>query len=232
MTAPQWPPHSLLAILPDAARERLLSRGVLRRYQGPSRILIREHDESRSVIVILSGVVKVTGSVPNGPDALLAIRMSGDAVGEFAAVDQLPRSATVTTCGTVVARVINADDFIDCLRGDPDIAHAISKAIVAKTRVSNQHRIDFSSGDVPTKVARVLLHLVTSYGKPSPVEDHGKAVIDVPLTQSELASLAVASPPAAERALRWLRECGIVATGYRSITILDIERLHQVAYTG
>jgi len=56
MTAPQWPPHSLLAILPDAARERLLSRGVLRRYQGPSRILIREHDESRSVIIILPGV--------------------------------------------------------------------------------------------------------------------------------------------------------------------------------
>jgi CRP/FNR family transcriptional regulator, cyclic AMP receptor protein len=223
MTAPQWPPHSLLAILPDEARERLLSRGVLRRHQGPSRILIREHDESRSVIVILSGVVKVTGSVPNGPDAFLAIRMGGDAVGEFAAVDQLPRSATVTTCGTVVARVINADDFIDCLRGDPDIAHAISKTIVAKTRVSNQHQIDFSSA---------LLHLVTSYGKPTPVEDHGKAVIDVPLTQSELASLAVASPPAAERALRWLRECGIVATGYRSITILDIERLHQVAYTG
>jgi CRP/FNR family transcriptional regulator, cyclic AMP receptor protein len=232
MTTPGWPPGSLLAVLPDAARERLLNRGVLRRYRGPSTILIREHDESRSVIIILSGVVKVTGSVPNGPDAFLAIRMGGDAVGEFAAVDQLPRSATVTTCGTVVARVINADDFIDCLRGDPDIAHAISKTIVAKTRVSNQHQIDFSSGDVPTKVARALLHLVTSYGKPTPVEDHGKAVIDVPLTQSELASLAVASPPAAERALRWLRECGIVATGYRSITILDIERLHQVAYTG
>jgi CRP/FNR family cyclic AMP-dependent transcriptional regulator len=232
MTTPEWPSGSLLAMLSSAARERLLNLGDLRRYRGQSRILIRERDESRSVIIILSGVVKVTGSVPNGPDALLAIRMGGDAVGEFAAVDQLPRSATVTTCGTVVARFIKADDFIGCLRQDPDIAHAISKTIVAKARVANQHRIDFSSGDVPTKVARVLLHLVTSYGKPIPVEDHGKAVIDVPLTQSELASLAVASPPAAERALRWLRECGIVATGYRSITILDIERLHQVAYAG
>jgi CRP/FNR family cyclic AMP-dependent transcriptional regulator len=227
---PDWPSGSLLGMLPDGARERLIRRGSLVRYPGPRRVLFREGDGSGFVVIILRGVVKVTGSVSSGSDALLAIRMGGDAVGEFAAVDQLPRSATVTTCGTVAARVIKSDDFIDCIRRDPEISHAISKAIVAKMRVASQRRVDFSDADVSTRVTRVLLQLVTSYGKPPPNGGHGQAVIAAPLTQPELASLAVASPPAVQRALHRLREHGIVATGYRSIAILDAERLRKMAY--
>jgi CRP-like cAMP-binding protein len=222
-----WPAGSLLGILPDTARDRLLRRGALVRYPGPSKVLFREGDTSRFVVVILRGVVKVTGSVLDGPDALLAIRMGGDAVGEFAAVDHLPRSATVTTCGTVVARVIKADDFVDCLLRDPDISHAVSKSIVAKMRVASARRIDFSGSDVPTRVSRVLLQLVLSYGS----ADGNQAVLKSPLTQSELASLAVASTPAVHRVLRDLRERGIVSTGYRTIAVLDLDRLRKVAHS-
>lgn len=151
--------------------------------------------------------------------------MGGDAVGEFAAIDRLPRSATATTCGALVARVIKAGDFLDCVRRDPDISHAVSKSIVAKMRVASARRVDFSGSDVSTRVARVLLQLAQSYG----VGDGIQAVIAPPLTQSELASLAVASPPAVHRVLRRLRDHGIVATGYRSITVLDIDRLRHAA---
>jgi CRP/FNR family transcriptional regulator, cyclic AMP receptor protein len=214
-------------MMPDAARERLLRQGVLVRYPGPSRVLFRERDESAFVAIILRGVVKVTGGVSGGPDALIAIRMGGDAVGEFAAVDQLPRSATVTTCGNAVARVIKAEDFTGCLRRDPDISHAISKAIVAKMRITTQRRLDFSGSDVSVRVARLLLHLAATYGN----GNAGQAKIPMPLTQSDLASLAVASPPAVERALRRLREEGVLATGYRSVTVLDLGRLRAAADT-
>lgn len=221
-----WPAGSLLGSLPSIARDRLLQRGVLVRYPAPSKVLFREGDQSRFVVVILRGVVKVTGSVPGGPEALLAIRMGGDAVGEFAAVDQLPRSATVITCGAVVARVIKSDEFIDCLRRDPDISHAVSKSIVAKMRVASARRIDFSASDVPTRVARVLLQLALTYGN----TDGNQSMLKWPLTQSELASLAVASPPAVHRVLRGLRERGIVSTGYRTIAVLDLDRLRKAAY--
>lgn len=222
---PDWPPGSLLGMLPDAARNRLLQRGALVRYPGPVKVLFREGDGSRFVVVILRGVVKITGSAPGRPDALLAIRMGGDVVGEFAAVDYLPRSATAATCGPLVARVIKAGDFLDCIRRDPDISHGVSKSIVAKMRVASARRVDFSGSDVSTRVARVLLQLVLSYG----IGEGNQAVIAPPLTQSELASLAVASPPTVHRVLRRLRDHGIVATRYRSITVLDIDRLRHVA---
>lgn len=222
-----WPEGSLLGVLPAAARERLLLQGVQVRYPAPGRILFRQDDQSRYVVIILSGVVKVTGHVSGGPDALLAIRMEGEAVGEFAAVDQLPRSATVTTCGTVVARVIQSEDFLNCLRRDPEISHAVNKSIVAKMRIANARRIDFAGCDVPTRVARVLHQLAMTYG----TRDGNKSVIAWPLTQPELASLVGGSHPAVHRVLRGLRETGVVATGYRAITILDLKRLRQLAYT-
>lgn len=222
---PEWRPTSLLGILPDAARERLLQRGSQVQYPGPSRVLFRQGDGSKFVVVILRGVVKVMGSAPSGQDTLLAILMSGDAVGEFAAVDQLPRSATVITCGSVVAQFIKSSEFLDCMRRDPEISHAVSKSIVAKMRIANARRVDFSASDATTRIARVILQLALSYG----IRRQSQVVIPS-LTQPELASLAVASPPAVQRVLRKFRKAGIVATGYRSITVLDMDRLHREAY--
>lgn len=232
---PEWAPDTLLGMLPEAARGRLLSLGKPARYPAPGRVLIREHEETSFVIIILSGVVRVTGSVANGPEILLAIRTAGDAVGEFAAVDQQPRSATATSCGPLEARIIDESAFNECLKNDPDISQAINKTIVAKMRLASQHRIDFSVNDVPVRVARVLLHLALSYGKPShakphPPGDASNTPISVPLTQSELASLSVASSPTVERVLRPLRNDGVLATGYRAITILDIHRLREAAH--
>jgi CRP/FNR family cyclic AMP-dependent transcriptional regulator len=56
-------------------------------------VLIKENDGSTFVVVILDGVVKVTGLAENGSEAFLAVRASGELVGEFAAVLHLPEPA-------------------------------------------------------------------------------------------------------------------------------------------
>jgi len=223
-----WPPSSLLGTLARPARDRLLRLGSAVQYPGPSRILIREGDNSTFVVVIVDGVVKVTGQVPGGRDVLLAIRMAGDVVGEFAALDERPRSATVITCGAMVGRVIKAADFLDCLRRDPDVSRGVHQSIVAKLRSANAHRVDFSGCDVPTRLARVLYEIAMTYG----IRSGSRSVIRWPLTQPELASLAASAEPTVHRALRDLRESGVVATGYRAITVLDMRRLQVIAYPG
>ncbi len=192
----------------------------------PGRILIREGEDSRFVLIILDGVVKVTGYIEGGRDALLAIRMAGDVVGEFAAIDEQPRSATVTSCGAVVARVIKADEFLDRLRRDPGMSRAVSQTVVAKLRAANTRRVDFSGCDMPTRLMRVLYELAMTYG----IRTGNQSLLRWPLTQPELASLAGGAEPTVHRILRDLREAGIVSTGYRAITVLDLRRLHQLAY--
>ncbi|MFY4723408.1 Crp/Fnr family transcriptional regulator [Streptomyces sp. LaBMicrA B280] len=220
-----WPAPSLLGGLGADARARLLGLGTRVRYDA-DRILIREAEHTDFALILLDGVVKATGRTQDGRDALLAVRMGGDLVGELAAVDGNPRSATVTTCGPLVARMVTRAAFLDCLRRDARIADAVNRAIVAKLRLANAHRINFTGCDVGTRLARVLHHLAMTYGERA----GAGAVIHWPITQPELATLAGAAEPSVHKALRALRRSGAVATGYRSVRIEDLALLYRIAY--
>ena len=220
-----WPPSSLLGGLTGSAREQLLTLGAQTRYPA-DRLLIRQAESTTYVLILLDGVVKATGRTHDGRDALLAVRMGGDLVGEFAAVDGQPRSATVTTCGPVVARTVSRADFLDCMRRDPRIAHAVNASIVTKLRVANKHRVDFTGCDAATRLARVLHQIAMTYGEPA---GEG-AVIRWPITQPELATLSGAAEPTVHKALRRLRETGVVSTGYRTVRVEDLALLSSIAY--
>ncbi|SOD62568.1 cAMP-binding domain of CRP or a regulatory subunit of cAMP-dependent protein kinases [Streptomyces zhaozhouensis] len=220
-----WPPSSLVGGLGPRARARLLALGVGRRYAA-DRVLMGEGEETTFVLVLLGGVVKATGRTQDGREALLAVRRGGDLVGEFAAVDGGPRSATVTTCGPVAARLVRRGDFLRCLRDDPEIGQAVDRAIVAKLRVANAFRVDFTGCDAATRLARVLHQIAMVYG-----ERAGDAVvIRWPLTQPELATLSGAAEPTVHKALRSLREAGVVSTGYRTVRVERLGRLREIAF--
>jgi CRP-like cAMP-binding protein len=188
-------------------------------------VLIREGDMTKFVVVLLDGVVKATSLTLDGKEALLAIRVGGDIVGEFAALDEGPRSSTITTCGTVVGRVIRQADFLAAMHRDNALASAVNRTIVAKVRSANARRVEFTGYDAPTRLARVLRELAVRHGDWA----GNHVLIAWPLTQPELASLAAVAEPTAQKALRVLRESGVIATGYRSLTIIDFDKLNRIA---
>lgn len=220
----QWPSSSLLGSLTKTSKDHLLAPGTTRQYPA-GHVLIREGDVTKFVIVLLDGVVKATGLTLEGKEALLAIRVGGDIVGEFAALDGERRSSTVTSCGTVVGRLIKQADFLSALKRDSLLAEAVNRAVLAKVRAANARRVEFAGYDAPTRLARVLRELAVRYGERS----GNRVVIAWPLTQPELASLAAVAEPTAQKALRALRDRGVIATGYRNLTIEDLNELTRVA---
>jgi CRP-like cAMP-binding protein len=221
----RWSENSLLGGLTDTARERFLSLGIMVQ-RPPGTVLIREEDQSTFVLILLDGVVKVTGRTQDQREALLAVRVGGDLVGEFGALDGKPRSATVTTCGPLVYRLVTRSDFLAVLNADAALSQAVSRSVVDKLRVANSRRIDFAGSNAPTRLARVIYDLAMTYGEP----EGTSIVIRWPLTQPEIASLVEAAEPTVFKALKHLREAGIVNNGYRRIAVRDIEKLRAVAY--
>ncbi|MFI1826342.1 Crp/Fnr family transcriptional regulator [Streptomyces sp. NPDC020412] len=219
-----WPRSSLLGSLAPSARSRLLALGTRVGYEA-GRVLMREGDETAFVLLLVDGVVKATGRTRDGRDALLAVRMGGELVGELAAVDGKPRSATVTTCGIVTARVLDRKGFLSFLDREPAIAHAVNASIVAKLRAANSYRVDFTGCDAPTRLARVLYQVALSHGEHS----GDGIVIRWPITQPELGTLSGAAEPTVQKALRRLREAGAISTGYRAIKVEDLARLNAIA---
>jgi CRP/FNR family cyclic AMP-dependent transcriptional regulator len=219
-----WPPRTFLGMLSESALVDLLSLGALREYP-PEQALIFEGDHSTEVIALIDGWAKVIGSTVDGGQALLSLRIGGDLVGEQAALDNLPRSATVISAGVTVARVISQRDFVGFLDRIPDAGLAVSRALSGKLRWSTRRRVEFSGLPVATRLARVLSELGRLYGTRS------AAGIELryALTQPELAAMVGASEPAVHKALRQLRRDGVVTTGYRQIVITDLAALDTIA---
>jgi CRP/FNR family cyclic AMP-dependent transcriptional regulator len=212
-----WPVGTLLAQLSRHECEQLLRLGI-RREVDPGTILLRQGDRNADVILIHRGVTKVTHVTADGRNTLLAIRAAGEMVGEMAALNGHPRSATVTTCGRCTYSLVRSHEFHTFLAGHPGTTVQIASMVAARLRVANEFRIDFASYHAQVRVARAIVKLAQQYGYQA---RSGGLVIDVPLTQTELASICGAAKITVEKILYEFRRRGLVETGYRRIVVLD-----------
>jgi CRP/FNR family transcriptional regulator, cyclic AMP receptor protein len=218
----RWAPGSLLASLTEGQQEMVLRLGRARQYNTGD-ALLHQGDPSDYVVIIIDGFVKISAVTEDGAESLLAIRAAGDVIGELAAIDGLPRSATARAADAVIARFVTKPELDRCLRSHPDIARAFNQAVGAKLRLATQRRVDFRR-DTKTRLAQVLVDLY--HGSPGRRVE-GK--ISVLVTQSELAGLIGASEPSVHKALRALRDVQAIGTGYGRLVIRDIATVRQVA---
>jgi CRP/FNR family cyclic AMP-dependent transcriptional regulator len=219
-----WPSGTFLGMLSESTRGELLRLGTSRQYL-PDNILMLEGDKTTEVMVLIEGWVKVVGSTEDGGQALLSLRVGGDIVGEQSALDDIPRSATIVSASMTTAQVISQRDFLEALRRWPDAAVAVGRALSSELRWATRRRVDFGNLPVVARLARVLCELGRRNGRQTPTGIE----LQYTLTQPELAAMVGASEPAIHRALRQLREEGVVHTGYRHVVIADPVALDATA---
>jgi CRP-like cAMP-binding protein len=84
------------------------------------KVLARQGEIGREFLILLDGEVEVErdGNV-------IAVRRSGEYVGEIALLDKRPRTATVTAKTDVVAEILNRAEFSTLLADSPDLANHI-----------------------------------------------------------------------------------------------------------
>ncbi|MEU6092571.1 Crp/Fnr family transcriptional regulator [Streptomyces sp. NPDC047085] len=222
-----WPRASLMAELSEEERQALVRLGTGRVYEAGD-VLITEGQRDSHVALLLDGCVKVVGLRDDGGSVLLAVRGRGDLVGEFAAIDGRPRSASVIAARTTTVRTIGGADFHTFLREHPSAAEAVQRSITAKLRSATRYRIDTGGGSVTARVARTLDTLVRAHGR----VENGSVRIDLPLSQGDLAALAGVSQAGVQRALRHLRAAEVVTSEYRGTVVRDLAALRRVAEEG
>ncbi|MET9107027.1 Crp/Fnr family transcriptional regulator [Streptomyces zhihengii] len=220
----EWPARSLLGLLSVPARRELLGLGARKRFEAGA-VMLREGMDDEHVLLLLSGFAKVTATVENGESSLLAVRAAGDPVGEMAAMTGAPRSATVTACGPLLARVLPSAALRGLLLTVPEVSVALAGIVADRLRWANRRRLDFRGYPAKVRLARLLVELAASYGASGP----GGTVIGCRLTQPELAALAGVAETTVHKVLRELREEDLLETGYRSTVILDLPRLRRLA---
>ncbi|GAA4315010.1 Crp/Fnr family transcriptional regulator [Streptomyces venetus] len=219
----EWPARSLLGVVAPEARRELLELGVPARFEA-GKVLLTEGAGTRHMLVLMSGFAKVTARVENGEESLLAVWVGGDSVGEMAALDGSPRSATVTACGPLSALVVQPAALHALLARRPEVHLALTRILADRLRWANRRRLDFKGYPAKVRLARLLVELATRYGRP--VGDG--TVLGCRLTQPELAALTGAAETTIHKGLRELRREGLLETGYGSTVIRDLDRLREI----
>ncbi|GII62553.1 Crp/Fnr family transcriptional regulator [Sphaerisporangium krabiense] len=219
-----WPPGSLLGGLGEAARDGFLALGTPRQLTA-GETLIAEGETPAEVFLLLDACVKITARTAGGRSALLGLRVGGDLAGDLAVRDGRPSAVTATAAGHCLMRAVPRQAFLGFLARCPEAASAVQRAA---QRASARRRVEFSTLPPLTRLTRVLAELADSYG----TSVREGVMIDVDLTQPELAALVGACEPTVHRDLDVLRRGGILGTGYHHLVVHDARRLRRLAGLG
>jgi CRP-like cAMP-binding protein len=211
------------ALSEDEAAD-LHASGRRRRY-GAAVTIVHEGDDAGPVVVLLQGRAKVSTTGAAGREAIVAVRGPGDLVGELSAIDDSPRSARVTTLEPVEALLLPGSGFAALLERRPRIALVILRMVASRLRDADTGQAQLGTHDVVGRVAQRVIELADRFGE----QHDGRIEIALPLSQEELAAWAGASREAVSKALQQLRSLGIVETGRRHLTVLDVDALRARA---
>ncbi len=213
-----------LDTLPDEARAAFAQLGSRRRYIAGN-VLIGEGDRVHELLVLHQGVVKVTARLDGDYESLVDIAMAGDVVGEMAAMGLGARTATVTTCGEVVATVVPEHELKPFLVANPEVWAALDTVLCGRLYRAVRRRLEYREYPVVVRLARVLVELVALYRR----KGWKGEIIDVNLSQSEFAALTGCTTETVRKALAQLRERGYISTGSCRTEVLHLDGLRRVA---
>jgi CRP/FNR family cyclic AMP-dependent transcriptional regulator len=213
---------ALFSELDDAQLAQLA--GVVReQHYKKNTTLFHIYDPGNALFILKNGLVKITIEDQSGREIILRMLYPTDFFGEMSLIDDMPRSATVSTLEPSDAMLIYRDSFINLIEKNPKILLNMTVVLSRRLRRVNELIRSLAFHDVYGKVARVLLNLAREKGR---VTDDG-TVIDLRLTQQELAELAGMSRETMTRTLRDFQQAGCVRIESGIITILEIGMLQR-----
>jgi CRP/FNR family cyclic AMP-dependent transcriptional regulator len=216
------PPGAFLHRLGPAEQAALLAAGRPRRYRAGETIFLAGAP-SGFVVLIIEGRAKVVAATPSGVETVLSVRGPGELIGELTAIDddRAPRTATVVAIDAVVCRVVTAGEFRQLVAAHAGVAVELLRMVAARLHESSRRLVEFGAYDTTRRLARLLTDMAEAEGRPAAAGAGGGVVLPGGLTQEDLAGLVGASRESVARGMAALRARGFIATGRRSVQVLD-----------
>lgn len=212
--------YSFLGRLSPVDVADLMGRGRRQQWRKGA-TLFTLGEPSHCVAVLLSGTVKAMLPTSDGTEVLLWVSGPGELAGELEASDGKPRSATVVALEPIEALIVSQVRFSAFLESHAAAAWLLVEMLCERMRDAELRRYGLGAYSVTQRLARQLVELAERYGERA---DEGVR-ISLALTQGELASWIGASRESVSKALRSLRQRGLVETDRRSVLVLDLAAL-------
>ena len=209
-------------LLSEGDRDELDRLGVRRRL-APGTVLFREGDAGTEAILVVRGDVKVGSTTPSGQEVVLTVLPAGSIVGELAAIDGGPRSATATVLTPAEVLAVPAARFGHFLESRPRLLRELLVSVTGKLRDTSRRQCEWGTADALGRTCTRLVELAERWGE----TEGDELIVRSPLTQADLAAWSGLSREAVVKALRSLRRLGWIENRGSRFVIRDLAALRD-----
>jgi CRP-like cAMP-binding protein len=216
---------TLFGGLTEKERAALVERLRRRRYRKGVTVFLHG-DPGRDLYVVESGSVKICMTTADGKEITLAMLGSGEFFGELALMDGEPRSSDAVTMEESQFLLLERAEFVQFVGERPSVAHRIIEVLSRRLRDNNELVQDAAFFDVAARLARVILRLAETVGKP----DGTGITISRRLTQNDLAGMIGTTRESVNKWLAFYERQGLVERRGGLIRVLDTHGLRKRIY--
>jgi len=198
--------------LSDSFGTQMLKRGD---------VLFRKGSEGTVLYIIKEGRIKISLPSRSGEEVILAIFSETDFFGEMSLLDGIPRSADAVALEDCELLVLSRSDFLSFLMENRDAMKAVLSSLSMRLRKTDDHLEDTCFLNISARFAKKLIELGEAYSG----EGETSPLIDLDLTQSDLASMIGATRESVNKEIRLLRGRDLMTTAGNRIRVCSLERL-------
>ena len=212
----------LFAGLSDAELSHMAADFRPRAFQQGETIF-HEGDPGLALYVVARGRIRIYVQNQEGQETSVILYGPATLFGELAVIDERPRSASASAMEDTILYTLDRAHFRDHLKHSPQLALNFMQTLADRVRYSTTQVESLTLMDVPRRVARKLMELAREHGR----VEAGKVVLNVHLTQSDLAGLVGATRESINKTIRTFRHEKLIEMEQGQITILDPDALRE-----
>jgi CRP/FNR family transcriptional regulator len=208
--------------VPDEKLKALAERALYRTCKAGETI-IGETDPVRAFYVVVTGQVKLSKISAEGKEQTLNLLGPGEPFGMCTAFAVAPFPANVQAIGESAVLLIPGPVMEAVAMQEPRLLVNVIRILSDRLKEAMTLIESLALKELPQRIASFLVHAPQGAG--------GKTtdLLELTVTQRELAKILGATPEALSRALRRMSDAGVLAVDGRSIRILDREGLGELA---
>lgn len=214
----------LFGALAEADRQAVLQEMRETSFNGGQAIFARG-DPGREVYLVTSGRVRLSVLTAEGRELSFAHAEAGQLFGEIAVLDGGVRSADATAVSKVTALTLSKGALTRLIEQRTEVRDAVIRFLCNRLREADHQLEGIALYPIEVRLARFFLAAARQKEELKP---GSKIVIDLPISQSELALLIGASRPKVNAALALLEDSGAIARKDTRFTC-DIDELEATA---
>lgn len=189
----------------------------------PGQVIFSPDDSLRDVCFLVAGEALIAVQKPTGIGVELSPLHAGETFGELSAIDNSPRTVTVTTQSACQLAFLPPHEFRALLEREPSVMYATISSLSKTIRALVARCYELSVVDTPGRLLSELLRIALA----GELSGDASLVSKMP-TRTELAKRIASDRDTVSRQLRRLELQGVIALTGNTMRVLSISELDHM----